>query len=529
MVYISRLALIVGVLLPSLGFSASDWYRINFTNTGTETGKVSVYHSRGPYTENTVQGPYTVSGGGSALGSIQYVYDYETPPSAYVEAWKVETDSPYAKILLLDSVTISYGSADAQFELSGDLGAVPTTWYTNSVTMTNNTIGLLGVDLVFDDFGGDGVQVEKLVLQPGEDFTAEVVGTNGTPSVTLQPYPFGGNFQESPYPAVQGTNASQGVEFTPPAPNQNESIIWSGGGMAGDARDATLKEGFDTLYNAVSELAAREENRELNVTNNVSVTNQLTMDFPTNIATESTLRGMSNILAADGVTAFSNAVPTASMTGENLLTAAGTAVSDGTDAIEEAEGFFANAFGVYTSPTAPDMTVTVDNGLYGFSMNLDPASNTTIQSMASGFRAALQWIATLIFVIWAVNYCLKRTQSVVKSPQLGTPKLGGGALGFSVGNIGWIFGTTYLLAIGVVLTGMLLLIATFGETYATYISNMVTDWCSASNFTAIGLYLFDMWIPWPYFMTLCTAAVAWWVLVNVAAITGMMAVKMLLK
>lgn len=528
MAYISRLALIVGVLLPSLGFGASDSFRWHFTNTGTD-GYYAWEMDRGPYTPASSGNDSFLAGSGTYTSTLQYTYDYETPPTATVRVYQWDHDTS-TRGVLLDTASYTYGSGDlGNIYLSGDLGAVPTTWFTNSVTMTNNTIGLLGVDLVFDDFGGDGVQVEKLVLQPGEDFTAEVVGTNGTPSVTLQPYPFGGSFQESPYPAVQGTNSSEGVEFTPPVPNQNQSILWSGGGMAGDARDATLKEGFDTLYNAVSELAAREENRELNVTNNVSVTNQLTMDFPTNIATEATLRGMSNILAADGVTGFSNAVPTASMTGEDLLTAAGSAVSDGTDAIEEAEGFFANAFGIYTSPTAPDMTVTVENAFYGFSMNLDPASNTTIQSMASGFRAALQWIATLIFVIWAVNYCLKRTQAVAKSPQLGTPKLGGGALGFSVGNVGWIFGTTYLLAIGVVLTGMLLLIATFGETYSTYLSNMVTDWCSASNFTAIGLYLFDMWIPWPYFMTLCTAAVAWWVLVNVAAITGMMAVKMLLK
>jgi len=541
----NRLAPVLALLLASASAWAGSVTRdIRVNNTGS-AGDAVVTSQRGGGSETDIwNSASNLDPGYSLVGSLTgYTFSSSVgPPDQMPFTLRLYLrESGGTKGTLLQSLVVTRGELEAGYpgtywDLAGDLSGATVTYYTNSVGFHNDTMGPLGVEVVYDDWNGDGPRSYFGQVAGGETFTATIVGTNGYPVVELTPFPWGGSTLETPYPTISGTNIIGTASYSPPPPNASSNILWSG--TSGAAQDSTLKEGFQTLFNAITELGARQESRDVQGGGSgfsYFQTNAITVSGLSNVATETTLSAISNMMAqSDSHQFFTNQLGWLNGNADSIWAKAQEDTEEIGTALGEVTGVFNGAFQTYGTPAVPNMVLQNTSPFWAFTVDLDPLHNPTLAAFASAFKQALKWLAVLIFCGWAIGLLFRKIDLVANAhgtqgPQFTKGFNSWGGLYALFSNLGWSMSILYLTVWLAVILAMVGLVATFADDFQSYLTELAVPWLTAGGWTAIGLYLFDAFVPWVLFMQLGAAAVAWFVTVHITHFAAMFAMRLLIR
>jgi hypothetical protein len=515
----------------------------NHSTTNMTAGIVLRYSLNGAMTSATTITASAVAGGVAAGGSANSgPHGVNTTNAFYVQGTSANghktTIAPVGGspngTYVADSVVLEWGDG-------------PDEWYcTNSFTWRNQT--LIPMTIVVQPHSTHLVDSSWPHLQTVagmQSVSWSIVTTNDCLSY-LQIDDLDGPYTTQIPPHSTSTNT---YDLAKPAVNST-NILWAGS-STNLALDQTLKQGFETLYSAITEASQAEvaamggmsvtNINNLSFTNINNISNSVSVTV-TNIGgsgtndglANATLIGISNMMArsGDGGAGLSNAAPW--LFGSDPV--ADTMAKGNTDSasIQEQIGdaiSIMGAFGKLGGLTVPDMNIESTWSLAPFEIDCNPMANGTLYQMAVWCKWFLEWLATFYFAYWCIKLPIEKLNELVKIPGIGAVGVVGTVTGSLVG-MGAVIPMGILTFLGVFVAGASVVggwFAEFATGHATYLAKLAVAPISQDSLPHIALYLFDAFVPWDYWLLLAEAALIWWLYVEAGYLAIVVAMKLLVK
>lgn len=398
-----------------------------------------------------------------------------------------------------------------------------------NVTLGQDGVGGLQFTNPFNSFSSSG---------SGSDSTNAAIGGSYTSLGGTNTFTVGGS---SVYAQTNG------VLWSAPSGSASESTLQSGFSLLhNDSQNIlggqsilnnTLKAGFLDVTNSLGQLVRLQtafSNETLQVisaiTNLGSVGSSNSSVFPTNLATESTLQGISNLLSS-GATNYDTNTDAAS---SGWLSLASTYMSSGSNSL------ISLGAGVDSTPAwsvdtrfGSDTINWVVNIPYcgNYNVDLNPFHLSWVAELAAWIRFFLKWAFIAALIVACIDDVLKAISSFAAAHA--SSSTSHSVIGSVVSAVTHPIGTVLSLGVSLVMAKILMMVISFATNwFAGYLATFAANpfGSSLSTYVSEAIWMLDQFVPLSvmtacvfchYLFKLALAAVVWSVNIAIRFIVGL--------